>query len=95
MHPYPIGAQLAALVRQMRTACIRYAEAVEEFRKEFIVTVLRDVNGNATKAARVLGMHRNTLARTLRDLNLDARALRKARLRLTHVAAKEGRGRSR
>lgn len=66
MHSYPTGAQLDVLVLQMRTAGICYAEAVEEFRKEFILTVLRDVNGNATKAARLLGMHRNTLARTLR-----------------------------
>jgi Fis family transcriptional regulator len=75
---YPTRAQLDALVLQMRAAGISYAEAVQEFRKEFILTALRDVNWNKTKAARVLGMHRNTLARTLRELNLDVRALRNA-----------------
>jgi len=38
-----------------------YTEAVREFRKAFIATVLRENNGNQSKAARELGMHRNTL----------------------------------
>lgn len=68
--------QLEALVVQMFRSGITYAEAVCEFKKKFILTVLQDSNGNQCKAARQLGMHRNTLSRTIADLRLDAKGLR-------------------
>jgi Fis family transcriptional regulator, factor for inversion stimulation protein len=83
-HSYPTSAQLDALVRQMQKEGIPFSDAVREFRKQFVLTVLRDLNWNETKAARVLGIHRNTLARTLRDLDLDVHSIRKAERRLEH-----------
>src|SRR5689334_14970900 len=68
--------QLEALIVQMFRSGITYSEAVCEFKKRFILTVLQDANGNQCKAARQLGMHRNTLSRTIADLKLDARSLR-------------------
>jgi Fis family transcriptional regulator len=68
--------QLEALVVQMFRSGITYSEGVCEFKKKFIATVLQDCNGNQCKAARLLGMHRNTLSRTITDLKLDARGLR-------------------
>jgi Fis family transcriptional regulator, factor for inversion stimulation protein len=85
-HSYPTSAQLDALVRQMQKEGIPFSDAVREFRREFVLTVLRDLNWNETKAARVLGIHRNTLARTLRELNLNVGSLRKAERRPTHGA---------
>jgi hypothetical protein len=38
--------------------------------------VLQDCKGNQCKAARQLGMHRNTLSRTIAELKLDAKGLR-------------------
>jgi DNA-binding NtrC family response regulator len=55
---------------------ILYSEAVREFRKRFILTVLEQNNGNQCKAARQLEMHRNTLSRTIAELELDVRAVR-------------------
>jgi len=55
---------------------ILYSEAVREFRKRFILTVLEQNNGNQCKAAKQLGMHRNTLSRTITELELDVRAVR-------------------
>jgi transcriptional regulator with GAF, ATPase, and Fis domain len=55
---------------------ILYSEAVREFKKRFIVTVLEENNGNQCKAARQLGMHRNTLSRTITELEVDVKALR-------------------
>ena len=69
-------AQLDALVMQMYKGGIQYHEAVREFQKVFIVTALRDQNGNQIKAARELGIHRNSLRRLLTDLDVDVRALR-------------------
>jgi Fis family transcriptional regulator, factor for inversion stimulation protein len=68
--------ELDALIYQMHKGGILYTEAVREFRKAFIATVLRENNGNQSKAARELGMHRNTLSRTVSALRLDVSALR-------------------
>lgn len=42
---------------------ILLGEAVTEFEKKFIKRVLDRANGNRSRAARVLGIHRNTLSR--------------------------------
>jgi Fis family transcriptional regulator len=68
--------QIEALVSQMYKSGILYPEAVREFKKRFILAVLNQNQGNQCKAARELGMHRNTLSRTINDLKLDMRAVR-------------------
>lgn len=68
--------QLEALIMQMYKSNILYAEAVREFKKKFILTVLQENKGNQCRAARELGMHRNTLSRTIDDLRIDVRQLR-------------------
>jgi len=68
--------QLEALILQMYKSGITYSEAVCEFKKKFILTVLQDCKGNQCKAARQLGMHRNTLSRTIAELKLNAKELR-------------------
>jgi len=68
--------QLEALVSQMYKSGILYSEAVREFKKRFILAVLQENHGNQCKAARELGMHRNTLSRTISELKLDMRAVR-------------------
>ena len=73
--------QLEKLVLQTYRSGIRYDEAVREFRKAFILTVLRGEKVNQVRAARELGMHRNTLSRAIRDLEVDIRALRGSRRR--------------
>jgi Fis family transcriptional regulator len=71
--------QLETLVAQMHTSGILYSEAVQEFKKRFIMNVLQQNRGNQCKAARELGMHRNTLSRTIADLQLDVRQFRDGR----------------
>ncbi len=68
--------QLEALVNQMYKSGILYSEAVREFKKRFLLAVLNENHGNQCKAARELGMHRNTLSRTISELKLDIRAVR-------------------
>jgi len=60
----------------MHRTGILYYEALEEFKKQFILVVLWDVNWNKSQAARILEMHRSTLVRILRELNIDIRTLR-------------------
>ena len=68
--------QLEALILQMYKSNILYSEAVREFKKRFILTVLQENGGNQCRAARQLGMHRNTLSRTITELRIDIRQLR-------------------
>ena len=63
--------QLESVVLQMYRAGARCSEAVREFQKAFILAVLKDQRGNQCKAAKKLGMHRNTLRRTIHDLDID------------------------
>ncbi len=76
--------QLEALIQQMVHSGILYSEAVREFKKRFILTVLQENNGNQCRAARELGMHRNTLSRTIAELKLDVRAVRNGARRPPH-----------
>lgn len=75
--------QLAVLIAQMNESGILYSEAVREFKKVYLTHVLRECKGNQCMAARRLGMHRNTLGRTLAELELDPRSLRKSKLQAT------------
>lgn len=68
--------QLEALVQQMYRSNILYSEAVREFKRRFISTVLEENRGNQCRAAKQLGMHRNTLSRTVEELKIDARQFR-------------------
>jgi Fis family transcriptional regulator, factor for inversion stimulation protein len=68
--------QLETLVQHMYRSNILYSEAVREFKRCFIATVLEENKGNQCRAARQLGMHRNTLSRTIAELNLDVRSAR-------------------
>src|SRR5215831_12986818 len=55
--------RLEALVTEMVDRGIMYEDAVEEFEKHFILTVLERTNGNLSKAAEMLRVHRNTLSK--------------------------------
>jgi len=65
--------QLESLVGQMVERGILFDEAVGEFEKKFIKRVLDRTNGNQSRAARVLGIHRNTLSRKIGLYKIDSR----------------------
>lgn len=68
--------ELDSLVVQMRAGGITYDEAVREFKRRFLLEVLSHHRGNQCKAAKELGMHRNTLSRTLAELDIDPAQVR-------------------
>ncbi|HEV2464011.1 MAG TPA: helix-turn-helix domain-containing protein [Acidobacteriaceae bacterium] len=70
--------ELDSLVTQMHSGGITYDEAVREFKKRFLIEVLAHHRGNQCKAAKELGMHRNTLSRTIAELNIDPSQIRRA-----------------
>jgi DNA-binding NtrC family response regulator len=56
---------LAALVQQMIDRGILFEDAQREFERMFLSRVLAKSNYNVCKAARMTGLHRNTLSRKI------------------------------
>jgi DNA-binding protein Fis len=71
--------QLEGLISQMVERGILFDEAVGDFEKKFIKRVLDRTSGNQSKAALVLGIHRNTLSRKIGVYKLDSNGHRRHR----------------
>ena len=69
--------QLEGLVTQMVDRGILFDEAVGEFEKRFIKRILERAEGNQCRAAKMLGIHRNTLSRKIGEYKLDHNGSRK------------------
>jgi len=70
--------ELDSLVTQMHSSGVRYEDAVREFKRQYLRQVLVANRGNQCKAAEELGMHRNTLSRTMAELELSVAEIRGA-----------------
>lgn len=64
--------QLESLVGMMVERGILLEEALTEFEKKFIKRVLEYAKGNQCRAAKILGIHRNTLSRKISRYRLDS-----------------------
>ena len=62
--------QLETLVGQMVERGILLEEAVSEFKKRFVKRALERSSGNQSRAAKLLGIHRNTLSRMVEEYKL-------------------------
>ena len=69
--------QLEALVGQMVERGILLEEALAEFERRFIKHAIERSGGNQTRAARVLGIHRNTLSRKIDEYKLESNGHRR------------------
>jgi two-component system nitrogen regulation response regulator GlnG len=65
--------QLESLVGQMVERGILFDEAVGEFEKRFIRRVLERTRGNQSRAARLMGIHRNTLSRKIGQYKISGK----------------------
>ena len=65
--------RLQRLIEEMVEKGIRFDDAIREFERRFISRVLADSDGKLSKAADVLGMHRNTLSRKIAEHRLKRR----------------------
>ena len=68
--------EMDGLITQMHSAGVSYTEAIRQFKRRYILEVLAHHKGNQCKAAEELGMHRNTLSRTLAELDLNTAQIR-------------------
>ena len=66
--------QLEKLIGEMVDRGILYVDAQREFERRFIVRVLARCDGNLSRAAAALGIHRNTLSRKMAELHLRKKA---------------------
>ncbi len=62
--------QLDRLIEEMVEKGIRFGDASREFERRFIARVLARSDGNLSRAAEVLGIHRNTLSRKIAEHRL-------------------------
>jgi DNA-binding NtrC family response regulator len=65
--------QLERLVEDMMQKGIRYREAHREFEHRFITCALTRSDGNLCQAAKLLGIHRNTLSRKIAEHRIRRR----------------------
>lgn len=63
---------LDQLVLEMVARGVHYDDARREFDKRFLAGVIAKCDGNLCKAADSLGVHRNTLARKMKELKIKA-----------------------
>lgn len=63
--------QLEALIGQMVDRGILLEEALTEFERRFIKCAMDHSKGNQSRAARLLGIHRNTLGRKVEEYKLE------------------------
>jgi len=73
-NPLRLKERLENLCSEMIDKGILFSEAVEQFEKCFITEVVRRNDGNASRAADRLGIHRNTLAKRLIQFGARNRA---------------------
>ena len=71
--------QLETLVGQMVERGILLEEAVIEFEKKFIKRALERANGNQSRAAKFLGIHRNTLSRKVGEYKITPSTHRRSK----------------
>jgi DNA-binding NtrC family response regulator len=68
-----VNERLERLIEEMVEKGIRFADASREFERRFISRVLADSDGNLSKTAEVLGIHRNTLSRKMTEHRIKRR----------------------
>ena len=66
--------KLDSLIEEMISKGIRLPEARREFEKRFVAQVLERENGNLSRTAKVLRIHRNTLSKKMQDYKLLRRS---------------------
>ena len=65
--------KLESLIDEMIGKGIRFREARHEFEKRFIAQVLVRENGNLSRSAKALRIHRNTLSKKILEYKLKSR----------------------
>jgi len=68
-----LNGRLGQIVDELVRRGVPLDQARREFEKQFIVATLRTNEGNLSRSARSLGVHRNTLRNKVSDLGIAPR----------------------
>jgi DNA-binding NtrC family response regulator len=74
-----LNGQLTKLVGELVRRGLTLEQARNEFEKQFILASLRSQNGNFSKSAKFLGVHRNTLRNKITNLGMSESDFAEAR----------------
>ena len=66
---------LESVINEMVSKGILWNEACCQFEKLFIIRALQESDGNVSGAADLMGVHRNTLSRKIREHGIDRHEL--------------------
>ena len=66
-----LNGQLTRIVTELVVHGVTLGQARREFERQFIVASLRENEGNLTRSARGLGVHRNTLRNKVSSLGIE------------------------
>lgn len=61
-----IDERLNVIIGELQQADITLTQAEEQFRRRYMAVALKATRGNITRAAKLMGIHRNTLGKYLR-----------------------------
>ena len=68
-----LNGQLTRLTRELVVRGVTLEQARREFEKQYILAALRSHEGNLSRSAESLGVHRNTLRNKVATLGITAR----------------------
>lgn len=70
-----LNGQLSRIVDELVRRGLTLNQACKEFERQFIVSALRHHDGNVSRSARSLGIHRNTLRYKVSNLEIRPKEL--------------------
>ena len=70
-NPLSIHHKMEVLIKELVESELPLKEVLREFEKIYIETSSKKYNGNKTKMARALGIHRNTLHNLIKTLHIE------------------------
>ena len=65
-----LNGRMSDLVEELVSCGLSLSQGVREFEKQYIVATLRQNEGNLTRSAKSLGIHRNTLRNKVGSLGI-------------------------
>ncbi len=85
-----LQARLRDLVDELVSQGVTLDQARREFEKQFIITCIASNEGNLSRSAKCLGIHRNTLRNKVESLGIDIESSRPAPRRPARRASTPG-----
>ena len=67
--------KLEEIIGEIVSKGIYRSEATSQFEKLFIIRALQNSDGNLGRAAEIMGIHRNTIAKKVREYKIKKKAI--------------------